>query len=279
MITCSHSRTLAHHHHGLHHGHHVHHHVGPAAQQVLETAAEYEVAVNAHEPIKATGIRRTFPNAISREGLRGQEFNAWSVEGGNPPGHLPTVAFTRMLAGPIDFTPGIFNLKLSPYKEENQINTTLAHQLALYVVIYSPVQMAADLPEYYEGHPAFQFIREVGVDWEHSKVLNGEVGDYVTIARQERGSRRWFLGSITDEQGRSLEAPLDFLPAGSNYKATIYRDGEGAHWDKNPSAFRIETFLVDQSTTLRLELAPGGGAAVALKPATAEEEEHLQTYR
>lgn len=248
-------------------------------RKVLETAAEYEVAVNAHEPIKATGIRRTFPNAISREGLRGQEFNAWSVEGGNPPGHLPTVAFTRMLAGPIDFTPGIFNLKLSPYKEENQINTTLAHQLALYVVIYSPVQMAADLPEYYEGHPAFQFIREVGVDWEHSKVLNGEVGDYVTIARQERGSRRWFLGSITDEQGRSLEAPLDFLPAGSNYKATIYRDGEGAHWDKNPSAFRIETFLVDQSTTLRLELAPGGGAAVALKPATAEEEEHLQTYR
>ncbi len=248
-------------------------------RKVLETAAEYEVVVNAHEPIKATGIRRTFPNAISREGLRGQEFNAWSVEGGNPPDHLPTVAFTRMLAGPIDFTPGIFNMKLAPYKEENQINTTLAHQLALYVVIYSPIQMAADLPEHYEGHPAFQFIREVGVDWEQSKVLNGEVGDYVTIARQERGTDRWFLGSITDEQERALEAPLDFLPAGSNYKATVYRDGEGAHWDDNPSAFRIEAFLVDQSTTLRLQLAPGGGVAVSLEPATAEDEERLQTYR
>lgn len=248
-------------------------------RKVLETAAEYEVAVNAHEPIKATGIRRTFPNAISREGLRGQEFNAWSVEGGNPPDHLPTVAFTRMLAGPIDFTPGIFNMKLAPYKEESQINTTLAHQLALYVVIYSPVQMAADLPEHYEDHPAFEFIREVGVDWEQSKVLNGEVGDYVTIARQERGTDRWFLGSITDEQERSLEASLDFLPAGANYKATIYRDGEGAHWDKNPSAFLIESFLVDRSTTLKLDLAPGGGTAVILEPATAEDEERLQTYR
>lgn len=248
-------------------------------RKVLETAAEYQVAVNAHEPIKATGIRRTFPNAISREGLRGQEFNAWSVEGGNPPDHLPTVAFTRMLAGPIDFTPGIFNLKLAPYKEDSQVNTTLAHQLALYVVIYSPVQMAADLPEYYEGHPAFQFIREVGVDWEQSKVLNGEVGDYVTIARQERGSDRWFLGSITDEQSRELEASLDFLPAGSNYVATIYKDGEGAHWEKNPSAFLIERFLVDQSTILQLDLAPGGGTAVTLVPATAEDEERLQTYR
>ncbi len=248
-------------------------------RKVLETAAEYEVAVNAHEPIKATGIRRTFPNAISREGLRGQEFNAWSVEGGNPPDHLPTVAFTRMLAGPIDFTPGIFNMKLAPYKEESQINTTLAHQLALYVVIYSPVQMAADLPEHYEDHPAFEFIREVGVDWEQSKVLNGEVGDYVTIARQERGTDRWFLGSITDEQERSLEASLDFLPAGSNFKATIYRDGEGAHWDENPSAFLIESFLVDQRTTLKLDLAPGGGTAVTLEPATAEDEERLQTYR
>jgi alpha-glucosidase len=248
-------------------------------RKVLETAAEYQVAVNAHEPIKATGIRRTFPNAISREGLRGQEFNAWSVEGGNPPDHLPTVAFTRMLAGPIDFTPGIFNLKLAPYKEDNQVNTTLAHQLALYVVIYSPVQMAADLPEYYEDHPAFQFIREVGVDWEQSKVLNGEVGDYVTIARQERGGDRWFLGSITDEQSRELEASLDFLPAGSNYVATIYQDGEGAHWDENPSAFLIERFLVDQSTILQLNLAPGGGTAVTLVPATAEDEERLQTYR
>jgi hypothetical protein len=155
---------------------------------VLQTAANYKVAVNSHEPIKATGLRRTYPNDVSREGLRGQEFNAWATDGGNPPSHLPTVAFTRMLAGPIDFTPGIFNIKMDPYRPDNQINTTLAQQLALYVVIYSPLQMAADLPEHYDGHPAFQFIRDVGVDWEKSIVLNGEVGQYVTIARQERNS-------------------------------------------------------------------------------------------
>ena len=136
-------------------------------------AAEHQIAVNAHEPIKDTGIRRTYPNAISREGMRGQEFNAWSPDGGNPPDHLPTVAFTRMLAGPFDFTPGIFNIKLDPYKPNNQINTTLAQQLALYVVIYSPVQMVPDLIENYEGHPAFQFIRDVGVDWDETPVLNG----------------------------------------------------------------------------------------------------------
>jgi len=141
-------------------------------QKVIETAAKYDIAINAHEPIKATGIRRTYPNFISREGLRGQEFNAWSADGGNPPEHLPIVAFTRMLAGPIDYTPGIFNIKLAPYKDENQVNTTLAHQLALYVVIYSPIQMAADLIEHYEGQPAFQFISDVGVNWETTKVLN-----------------------------------------------------------------------------------------------------------
>ena len=139
-------------------------------RKVLETAATYQVAVNAHEPIKATGIRRTYPNCISREGLRGQEFNAWASDGGNPPEHLPIVAFTRMLSGPIDFTPGVFNLTL-PEKPNNQINTTLAHQLALYVVLYSPIQMACDLPENYQGHPAFQFIREVGVNWEETRVF------------------------------------------------------------------------------------------------------------
>ena len=174
-------------------------------RKVLETAAEYEIAVNAHEPIKATGIRRTLPNAISREGLRGQEYNAWSVEGGNPPDHLTIVPFTRMLAGPIDFTPGIFNIKFDEYQDENQVNTTLAQQLALYVVLYSPVQMAADLPEHYEGNPAFQFIRDVGVDWTESHVLNGEIGTYVTIARKEKETGNWFIGSITNEEERNLE--------------------------------------------------------------------------
>ncbi len=247
-------------------------------RKVLEKAAEHQVAVNAHEPIKATGIRRTFPNAVSREGLRGQEFNAWSVEGGNPPSHLPTVAFTRMLAGPIDFTPGIFKIKLQPYKEESQVNTTLAQQLALYVVIYSPVQMAADLIEHYKGQPAFQFIRDVAVDWEQSKVLNGEVGDYVTIARQERGSDNWFLGSITDENPRQLEAALGFLPEGQTYHARIYRDADAAHWDNNPTAITIEDYRVDSGTTLQLKLAAGGGAAVSLMPVEGEAAEKLAPY-
>lgn len=152
-----------------HHGQYMVNHYNNA----VEKAAKYQVAVNAHEPIKATGLRRTYPNAISREGLRGQEFNAWSIEKGNPPSHLPIVAFTRMLAGPIDFTPGIFNIKFNEYKEESQVNTTLAQQLALYVVIYSPVQMAADLIEHYEANPEpLQFIKDVGVDWEKSTVLN-----------------------------------------------------------------------------------------------------------
>ena len=247
-------------------------------RKVLETGAEYKVAINAHEPIKATGIRRTFPNAISREGLRGQEFNAWASDGGNPPGHLPTVAFTRMLAGPIDYTPGIFNTKLAPYKAENQVNTTLAQQLALYVVIYSPVQMAADLIEHYEGQPAFQFIREVGVDWEQSRVLNGEVGDYVTIARQERGTENWFLGSITNEEPRELQVPLDFLENGQSYRAHIYRDADAAHWDNNPSAIAIEAYAVEAGTTLQLKLAPGGGAAVSLFPVDKAEARELRAY-
>ena len=159
-------------------------------QKVVEKGAQSKVAINVHEPVKPTGLRRTYPNLVSGEGVRGQEFNAWASDGGNPPEHLPIVAFTRMLAGPIDFTPGIFDISL-PTKENNQVNTTLAQQLALYVVIYSPVQMAADLPENYRDKPAFQFIRDVGVDWERTVALNGEVGDFVTIAREERGTGNW----------------------------------------------------------------------------------------
>ncbi|MCB0374078.1 MAG: glycoside hydrolase family 97 protein, partial [Muricauda sp.] len=190
-------------------------------RKVVETGAKYQVAVNAHEPIKATGIRRTYPNVIAREGLRGQEFNAWASDGGNPPEHLPIVAFTRMLAGPIDFTPGVFDIAL-PTKENNQINTTLAQQLALYVVIYSPIQMACDLPENYEGQPAFQFIRDVGVDWDQTVVLNGEVGDFVTIARKERETGNWFVGGITDENQRQMTINFDFLEDGTEYEAVIY---------------------------------------------------------
>jgi hypothetical protein len=235
-------------------------------RRALETAAKYKIAINAHEPIKATGIRRTLPNAISREGLRGQEFNAWASDGGNPPNHLPTVAFTRMLAGPIDYTPGIFNIKLDPWKPNNQVNTTLAHQLALYVVIYSPIQMVPDLIEAYDNHPAFQFIRDVAVDWKQSRTLNGEVGEYVTIARQQRDSNNWFLGAITNEDARKLEVKLDFLEAGTTYEARLYLDAADAHWDENPTAYKIVKQQLKQGDILSLELAPGGGAAVSLMP-------------
>ncbi|MBK9291539.1 MAG: glycoside hydrolase family 97 protein [Bacteroidetes bacterium] len=233
---------------------------------VLRLAAQHKVAVNSHESMMPTGLRRTYPNDIACENLRGQEFNAWASDGGNPPSHLPTVAFTRMLAGPIDYTPGIFNIKFDEYKPNNQVNTTLAQQLALYVVIYSPIQMAADLPEHYEGHPAFQFIRDVGVDWEQSLVLNGEVGEYVTIARQEKGTGHWFLGSITNENGRQLSLNTSFLEPGKKWQAIIYADGPDAHWNDNPLSMVIDTLEVDSSSTIKLDLKPGGGAAISFKP-------------
>ena len=248
-----------------HHGQYMVNHYNNA----VEKAAKYQVAVNAHEPIKATGLRRTYPNAISREGLRGQEFNAWSIEKGNPPSHLPTVAFTRMLAGPIDFTPGIFNIKFDEYKEESQVNTTLAQQLALYIVIYSPVQMAADLIEHYESNPEpLQFIKDVGVDWEKSTVLNGEVGDYVTIARTEKGTGNWFVGGITDENSVSFKLDFDFLDENQDYEAILYKDGPKAHWDNNPLDILIEKLDLNNQSSLDVQLAEGGGFALSLKKMT-----------
>lgn len=244
-------------------------------QRALETAAKYQVAINVHEPIKPTGLRRTYPNLISGEGVRGQEFNAWAADGGNPPEHLTILPFTRMLAGPIDYTPGIFELKLNPYRPNNQVNSTLAQQLATYVVIYSPVQMAADLPEHYEGNPAFAFIREVGVDWDQTIVLNGEIGDYISIARQEKGTDKWFVGCITDENAREVSIDFSFLNGHDNgseneperrYKATIYKDGKNAHWNDNPTAYEIEELEINSDTKLQLKLAPGGGAAISIKP-------------
>lgn len=231
----------------------------------VEKAAKYQVAINAHEPIKPTGLRRTYPNAITREGLRGQEFSIWGQEGGNPPEHLPIVAFTRMLAGPIDYTPGIFNIKFNDYKKNNQVNTTLAQQLALYVVIYSPIQMVADLVEHYEANSEpLQFIKDVGVDWESTIVLNGEVGDFVTIARKERETGNWFLGSITDENSRTFDVSFNFLEENQDYIAIIYKDGKDAHWDKNPLDIKIETLTVNNRSKLTLELAEGGGTAISI---------------
>lgn len=238
-------------------------------RKVLETAAKYKIAINVHEPIKPTGLRRTYPNLVSAEGVRGQEFNAWASDGGNPPEHLTIVPFTRMLAGPIDYTPGIFNIKLDPYRPNNQVNTTLAQQLALYVIVYSPVQMAADFPENYEGNPAFQFIRDVAVDWDQTEVLDAKIGDYVTIARKERGTDNWFLGSITDENPREVSIDFGFLDEGKDYTATVYKDGENAHWDKNPTDYVIESLSVDKFTQYNVRLAPGGGVAISIiaKPA------------
>jgi len=235
-------------------------------RKVVETAAKYHIAVDAHEPFKGTGEWRTYPNVIARENFRGQEFNAWSIDGGNPPEHLTILPFTAQLAGPMDYTPGIFNIKLEPYKAENQVNSTLAYQLALYVVIYSPIQMVPDLPENYEGHPAFQFIRDVGVDWEQSLVLDAEIGDYIAIAREERNTGRWFVGAITDENPRVLTIKFDFLKPNVKYRATFYLDGPDAHWDKNPTSCKIESYEINSASEVDLELAPGGGAAISIFP-------------
>jgi alpha-glucosidase len=242
-------------------------------RMVIERAAQYGIMLDVHEPVHDTGERRTYPNMMTREGSRGQEYNAWSGDGGNPPEHETILFFTRLLAGPMDFTPGIFDIFVSSADgtprppDAPRVRTTLAKQLALYVVLYSPLQMAADLPENYEGQPAFQFIRDVPVDWERTVVLDGRIGDYVVVARQERGGSDWYVGAITDEEARTLEIPLSFLPAGRAYVAEIYADGEGAHWLDNPFPVAISERRVDAGTTLRLALAPGGGQAIRIRPA------------
>jgi alpha-glucosidase len=238
---------------------------------VVETAAKYHIMLDVHEPIKDTGTRRTYPNMMTREGARGQEYNAWSIEGSNPPGHTTILPFTRMLAGPFDFTPGIFDLLFEEYRPDNRVNTTLAKQLALYVVMYSPLHMAADLPENYGDHPAFQFILDVPVDWQETRVLHARIGDYVTIARQDRDSEDWYVGSITDEDGRTLEMPLTFLEPGREYVAEVYADGADADWESNPLGIQVYEMSVDRDTILKLRLAPGGGQAIRLRPATEDE--------
>ncbi|HET7458539.1 MAG TPA: glycoside hydrolase family 97 protein [Gemmatimonadaceae bacterium] len=241
-------------------------------RKVMETAARYHIMVDAHEPIHDTGERRTWPNMMSREGARGQEYNAWGAEGGNPPEHESILFFTRLLAGPMDFTPGIFDLLLKssghPHSpEESRPRTTLAKQLALYVVLYSPLQMAADLPENYAGQPAFKFIRDVAVDWDTTRVLQARIGDYVAVARKTKGKDEWFVGAITDEESRTLDLPLSFLPAGKSYVAEIYADGPGANWRDNPLPVAISSRTVTSATRLRVALAAGGGQAIRIRAA------------
>lgn len=243
--------------------------IGEYLRSVTE-AAKRQISINTHEPIKDTGLRRTYPNWIAREGARGQEYNAWGSPP-NPPEHTVLLPFTRMLSGPMDYTPGIFNLAPYGLDAENRVRSTLAKELALYVVIYSPIQMAADLIEnYYEKDgktikPAFQFVRDVPTDWEKSQALAGEVGDYIVIARQQRNSDDWFLGAITDENAREIKIDLNFLDSNKQYEAQIYRDGAKAEWQKNPYDMVIEKKLVMAKDKLKFTLATSGGVAIRFK--------------
>lgn len=233
--------------------------------RVAEAAAKYKIAFDSHEPVKGTGLQRTYPNWVAREGMRGMEYNAW-LGGKNPPEHEANLVFTRMLEGPMDFTPGVLSLKGA---ENSDLLSTVAKQLALYVVIYSPVQMLADTPENYAKFPKeMKFIRDVPTDWQETRVLNGEIGDYVTIARKERGGEGWYVGAVGDENAHTVSFKLDFLTAGKRYKAEIYRDGDDADYrtDKRHS-IAIESKVLTSADSLTLRIAPGGGFAIRLVPA------------
>jgi len=237
----------------------------------VKLAAKHKISINTHEPIKDTGLRRTYPNWIAREGARGQEFNAWGTPP-NPPEHIPMLAFTRMLAGPMDFTPGIFDMGFNGLDDDtNRPQTTLAKQLALYVVLYSPIQMAADLPKNYLAKPdAFQFIQDVPTDWQQSIALDGEVGDFIVFARKERkrdkySGNDWYLGAVTDEKARTIEVKLDFLEKGKKFEAHIYQDGKNAEWKNNPYDLDIEKRVVSANDKLTLKLATSGGTAIRFK--------------
>ncbi|MCB9054775.1 MAG: glycoside hydrolase family 97 protein [Chitinophagales bacterium] len=242
-------------------------------ERVAKKTADYHIMVDMHEPVRSTGLHRTYPNWLASEAARGNEFNAWSS--GNPPEHETILPFTRLMGGPMDYTPGIFKIKMSYYNpgKKEQVHTTLAKQLALYITMYSPLQMAADLPENYDLYPdAFQFIKDVAVDWDDTKILEAEPGDYIVEARKAKGSGNWFLGAITDENARQFSVSTSFLDEGKIFYATIYQDAEDADWEKNPEAYRIEKQLVNNNSTVSLKLAPGGGTAISFVPLTKDEE-------
>ncbi|WP_066219156.1 glycoside hydrolase family 97 protein [Formosa haliotis] len=230
-------------------------------RKIIETAAKYHIMIDNHEPVKGTGLQRTYPNLMTQEGGRGQEYNAWSADGGNTPEHTTILPFTRMLSGPMDFTPGNFDFD---YKtpQNAMVQTTLAKQLALYVILFSPLQMASDLPENYEGKPEFQFIKDVPEVWSHTKVLDAKIGEYVVMARQDWDENSWYLGAITNAESRTLTIPLSFLDSGKTYEAELYTDGEDARYKTNPYPVIMANKTLNQGETLTLHLAPGGGAAV-----------------
>jgi alpha-glucosidase len=231
-------------------------------RRVLEKAAEHQLAVNFHEPIKDTGERRTYPHMMTREGARGQEYNAWSE--GNPPSHHVILPFTRMLASPMDFTPGIFDVMIKE-RDGRRVHTTVAKQLAFYVTYFSPTQMLADLPENYDGHPAFRFLLDVPVDWEETRVLDGEIGEFLTVVRKDRHGPDWYLGSITNERPRDFGIDCSFLDRGRQYVAEIYADGAGADWQTNPTAIEITSREATSESKFHLRLAAGGGQAIRFR--------------
>lgn len=243
-------------------------------QRVVEKAAEYHTMIDAHEIIKDTGIRRTWPNMMTRECARGMEWNAWSE--GNSPHHHIDLMFTRLLSGPMDYTPGIFDIMLdntrnSPKRQKwnsldkgnSRVNTTLARQVAAWVLMYSPMQMASDLIEHYEGHPAFQFFRDYEADIDESKALKGEIAKYIVIMR--RSKNKYFIAAATNEEPREIELTLNFLPKNKKYKARIYSDGDKADWKTNPLDYKIEERLLSSDDTISIKMASGGGQAISLE--------------
>ncbi len=248
-------------------------------ERVAKATAANGIMVDMHESVRLTGMQRTYPNWLASEAARGNEFNAWSV--GNKPDHETILPFTRLVGGPMDYTPGIFKIKMSYYNKDKkeQVHTTLCKQLALYVTMYSPLQMAADLPENYQQRPdAFQFIKDVAVDWDDTKILDAEPGDYIYIARKEKGKNNWFVGGITDENSRGYTVNFDFVDKEIKYVATLYRDADDASWDKNPEAYVIEKFIVDAQTKMKLKLAPGGGFAISVMPAGKGDVAEIKMY-
>ena len=234
--------------------------------RVAEKTAEYKIMLDAHEPVHSTGLHRTYPNWMSNEAARGTEFNNAPTLG-IVPEHQTILPFTRLMGGPMDYTPGLFHFKLNQFDSSRKqvVKSTLAKQLALYVTMYSPLQMAADLPENYLKHmDAFQFIKDVPVDWSETKILDAEPGDFITIARRGKNSKNWFIGSITDENERISIINLDFLEKGKKYLATIYKDGADANYDQYPESYNIEKKFVDANTSLNIKMARGGGFAISL---------------
>ena len=233
-------------------------------RKVVETAARHQIMLNVHEPVMPTGLQRTFPNLMTHEGFRGAEYDAWSADGGNPPNHTTILPFTRGLAGPMDYTPGTFNFH-NPIHPQTRAQTTIPKQLAFFVVLFSPLQMASDTPDNYIGNPAFQFIYDVPADWAQTIILDGRIGHYVVTARKDRNSDDWFIGAITNEYARTITIDFSFLDAGRTYIAQIYRDAPDSHWKTNPYPVIIEEIEITSETVMDFFLAPSGGVAIRIK--------------